>query len=84
MKLVFGTAFSFILIATEPSRADAGPASKSKMRFADAGTEACLKSGSTENGGCKRVRPTSFSTPCLNSCDGSNADMLGGLCADGP
>ena len=68
MKLVFGTAFLF-LVAMGPSLTASGAASKGKLQFADAAADACLRSCATENESCKRVCPTTFSTPCLNSCD---------------
>ncbi len=40
-----------------------------KVRFADAATDACLASCSSQNNSCKRVCPATLSTPCLSSCD---------------
>jgi hypothetical protein len=37
-------------------------------RVADA-TDACLSACANENASCRRVCPTTLSTPCLSSCD---------------
>lgn len=49
-----------------------GPAEagiKQLTRVADANTNACMSNCANENESCKRVCPTTLSTPCLSSCD---------------
>ena len=54
-----------ICIAGPIASADAAD----KLRLADAATDACLISCESENASCKRICPTTFGAPCLNSCD---------------
>jgi hypothetical protein len=58
-----------ILVALAGSSlAETGPGMKG-AQLADASTDACIASCSTENASCKRVCPVTFSAPCLNACD---------------
>jgi len=67
MKLAVGVVFLIGLIG--PALADPGMAAKGKLRFADAAADACFSSCANQNESCKRVCPTTFSTPCLSACD---------------
>lgn len=49
--------------------AEPGFALKSKLRLADAATDACVANCASQNDACKRVCPTTFGTPCLSVCD---------------
>jgi hypothetical protein len=66
MKLALGAAVLFAMFGT--AIADSGP-SMSKLRIADASSDACFANCSSENQSCRRVCPTTLSTPCLSSCD---------------
>jgi hypothetical protein len=66
-KLALGTALVVVLVAT--AVAEPGVALKGKLRFADAAADACMANCANENASCKRVCPTTFSTPCLSACD---------------
>jgi hypothetical protein len=65
MNRVICAAFVFCLIGTM----GAGGATTTKLRVADAATDACFASCANTNASCKRVCPATFSTPCINSCD---------------
>jgi hypothetical protein len=67
MKLTLTAVFLIALVGT--AVAEAGMAAKFRARVADASSDACLASCSSENASCKRVCPTTFSTPCVSSCD---------------
>ena len=67
MKLAFSAAFLLALIG--PALADPSIALQSRLRFADATTEACFANCANENASCKRVCPITFNTPCLSACD---------------
>jgi hypothetical protein len=67
MKLVVSTAFLFALIGT--ALAGTGALDSSKVRFANAASDACIANCANENASCKRVCPTTLSAPCLNACD---------------
>jgi hypothetical protein len=43
--------------------------SAAKLRLADAAADACFANCANENASCKRVCPTTLSTPCLSACD---------------
>jgi hypothetical protein len=59
-----------ILFVTLIGPAMAGPMlSKGKVQFADAASDACFASCSTQSDSCKRTCPTTFSGPCLSACD---------------
>lgn len=40
-----------------------------KLRFADAATDACFANCSSQSDACRRVCPTTLSTPCVSACD---------------
>jgi hypothetical protein len=66
MKPLLGTMLFITLIGT----AMAGPSlSKGKLRLADAASDACVASCVSQSESCKRVCPTTFSTPCVSACD---------------
>jgi hypothetical protein len=67
MKLVLGAVLLLAMIGS--ATADPIMAVKSKLRLADAAADACIASCANENASCKRVCPTTFSTPCLSACD---------------
>jgi hypothetical protein len=67
MKFAFGAGLLLSLIG--PALAEPGIAVKSKWRFADAAADACFANCANENASCKRVCPTTLSTPCLSACD---------------
>jgi hypothetical protein len=67
MKLALGAALLFSLAGT--AVAGTNSVDFSKMRFADAAADACFANCASENASCKRVCPTTFSTPCLSACD---------------
>lgn len=58
-----------LLSVAHPSAADMPEFGRPKVRFADAATDACLSSCESQNAACKRVCPTTLSTPCVMSCD---------------
>lgn len=60
-------AFLIFLIAT--AVAEPGVLSKRKLLFADAASDACFANCADQNASCKRVCPTTLSTPCLSGCD---------------
>ena len=49
--------------------AEPGISFKSKLRFADAASDACFANCANENASCKRVCPTTFGAPCMSACD---------------
>lgn len=65
MKLVLVALF----LASLTGAAAAGTSSFSKLRFADAATDACFANCTDANNSCKRVCPTTFSSPCISACD---------------
>ncbi|SIO45967.1 hypothetical protein SAMN05443247_05667 [Bradyrhizobium erythrophlei] len=66
MKPLLSAALFFAIIGT----AMAGPVlSNGKWRLADAATDACLASCTSQSESCKRVCPTTFSPPCISACD---------------
>jgi hypothetical protein len=67
MKLVLGVALLFSLFG--PAVAGTSIVGNSKLRFADAAADACFANCANANASCKRVCPTTFSTPCLSACD---------------
>jgi hypothetical protein len=58
---------AFVLCVLESMAASA--AGTTRLRLADAATDACLTSCASTTASCKRVCPATFSTPCLSSCD---------------
>jgi len=67
MKLTWTAVFLIALVGT--AFAESGIAVKFRARVADASSDACLASCASENASCKRVCPTTFSTPCVSACD---------------
>jgi hypothetical protein len=67
MKFAFSAAL--LLFQIGPALADPSFAVKSNLRFADAISDACFANCANANVSCKRVCPTTFSTPCLSACD---------------
>jgi hypothetical protein len=67
MKFVFGAAILVSLLGT--AAAGAGSIGNGKLRLADAAADACFANCASQNESCKRVCPTTLSTPCLSACD---------------
>jgi hypothetical protein len=67
MRTMLGAALLMALLGAAVAEPGLGP--KSKLRFADAATDACFANCASQNQSCKRVCPTTFSTPCLSTCD---------------
>jgi hypothetical protein len=65
MKLLTGAALLLALFGT----AAADPANHGPLRFAAGSADACFANCANENASCKRVCPTTLSTPCLSACD---------------
>lgn len=66
MKPLLGAVLCFVCIGA----ATAGPASfRDRLRLADATSDACFASCTSQADSCKRVCPTTFSPPCLSACD---------------
>ncbi len=66
MKPLMCAALLLSLIGT----ALAGPINdKGKFRLADAAADACFANCASQSDSCKRVCPTTLSTPCLSACD---------------
>jgi hypothetical protein len=65
MKLVLSLVFSFLLLGAPLASAQG----LFKLRVADSADAACFANCSSQAASCKRVCPTTFSTPCLNACD---------------
>jgi hypothetical protein len=68
MKIAFSAA-TLLLALIGTALADPGVVTKTKLRFADAAADACFANCANESASCKRVCPTTFSTPCLSACD---------------
>src|ERR1700712_2752418 len=67
MRLVLGV--TFLLAAAAPALAAHDGSVKNKLRFADATSDACFANCASQNDSCRRVCPTTFSTPCVSACD---------------
>jgi hypothetical protein len=67
MRLVLSV--TFLLAVAAPALAVHDVAVKNKLRFADATSDACFANCASQNDSCKRVCPTTFSTPCVSACD---------------
>lgn len=67
MKLALGFAFSLLLTVT--ASAGQTTTNASRWRLADAQSDACFANCASQNDSCKRVCPTTLSTPCLSACD---------------
>ena len=66
MKPLLGAALFFVLIGTATGSA---VSLKDKLRFADAAADACFANCASQMESCKRVCPTTFSSPCISACD---------------
>jgi hypothetical protein len=67
MRLALGAALLFALLGT--AVAGTNSVGVSKIRLADAAADACFANCASQHASCKRVCPTTFSTPCLSACD---------------
>ena len=67
MRFALGAAFLISLFGT--AAAGTSATATSKFRFADATLDSCLANCASQDASCKRVCPTTLSTPCLSSCD---------------
>jgi hypothetical protein len=67
MKFMLGVAILFFM--SGPILAATTAPNSSKVRFADATSDACFANCASQDASCKRVCPTTLSTPCLSSCD---------------
>jgi hypothetical protein len=66
MKPLLSLALFFTLIGP----ATAGQFSTaSRLRLADAASDACFASCASQAESCKRVCPTTFNPPCMSACD---------------
>ena len=66
MKFVLSVVLSLSLCSASLAGSQSSPI---RLRMADATSDACLANCATQNASCKRVCPTTLSTPCLNACD---------------
>jgi hypothetical protein len=67
MRMILAAAFLMTLFGT--AVAEPVSALKVRLRLADATVDACLANCANTNASCKRVCPTTLSTPCLITCD---------------
>ena len=67
MKLALALLVFLSMVGT--AAAGTNPVSIGKLRLADAASDACFANCANQNASCKRVCPTTFSTPCVNACD---------------
>lgn len=67
MKLALSVAIALCLIGT--AVAGTNSVGVGKIRLADAAADACFANCSNQAESCRRVCPTTLSTPCLNTCD---------------
>jgi hypothetical protein len=67
VRAVLSVAFLMVLVGT--AVAEPGVLSRKKLLLADAASDACLARCADQNASCKRVCPTTLSTPCLSGCD---------------
>lgn len=61
--------FAAILALGALALVEPAAALQPKYRVADAASDSCRAQCSSKIEACKRVCPSTFSTPCLNSCD---------------
>ena len=66
MRLASGATLFFALVGS--ALAGTSGFADGKLRFAQA-ADACFANCANENASCKRVCPTTLSTPCLSACD---------------
>jgi hypothetical protein len=67
IKFMFIAIAPLVLLTASP--ANAGPNEASKVRLAQASSQACMSNCTTQAESCKRACPQTFSTPCLSACD---------------
>ncbi len=67
MRAVLSVAFLIAWVGL--AVAEPGILTRKKLLFADAASDACFSRCADQNASCKRVCPTTFSTPCLSGCD---------------
>lgn len=60
---------AFLMVLNATAVAEPGVLLKKKLLFADAASDACFANCADQNASCKRVCPTTLSTPCLSGCD---------------
>jgi hypothetical protein len=66
MKFALCTALSLLLIGTAAAGQNV---SVGKWRLADAASDACIASCTSQNDSCKRVCSTTLGAPCQSACD---------------
>jgi hypothetical protein len=59
----------FFLTLAQSTSASADNLSFAGLRLADRTTDACMANCANQNAACRRVCPTTLSTPCLMACD---------------
>jgi hypothetical protein len=67
MKSALAAALVLALAGT--AFAQTGTDLRTRLRLADATSDACMANCSNANASCKRVCPTTFNAPCLSACD---------------
>jgi hypothetical protein len=67
MRMALSAVVLAILSGT--ALAESATGFKARLRVADAAADACFASCADQSASCKRVCPTTFSTPCLSGCD---------------
>jgi hypothetical protein len=67
MKLALCVVFSLMLVGT--AAAAQSNHSIGKWRLADAASDACLASCTSQNDACRRACPTTLGAPCQSACD---------------
>lgn len=67
MRIVL--ALLILLSLARSAAADTPRFSRPNLRLADATSDACLSRCESQNAACRRVCPTTLSTPCVMSCD---------------
>jgi hypothetical protein len=64
-RLILASALFLQCAAAVAGTTDTGP----RWRLAASSADACLANCESSNASCKRVCPTTLSTPCISSCD---------------
>jgi hypothetical protein len=59
----------FVFTLAQSASASADNLSFTELKLADSTTDACIANCANQNAACKRVCPTTLSTPCLMACD---------------
>jgi hypothetical protein len=67
LRTTLGVAILMALLGT--AAAEPGLPLQRSLRFADATADACFANCANVNASCKRVCPTTLSTPCISTCD---------------